>query len=114
MPDRREMLAALLAPALLARTSVGGRTPSVVVLDPGAVLVGMRVYDHGDGASFSLTLTTKPWPRVGDQIRFDYEGAHLLGTVQATEAEQITDGFDRFFYHVQGRALEFSGKEFNR
>ena len=105
---RRDVLKSIFgAPFVPAIIPTAGGTD--IVLVPGAVRIGLRVYDVGRGRAFDMTLLAKPWPSPGDRVRFDYKTLHLVGIVERTEAEPFHGG-DNILFHVNGRVIEFRGK----
>lgn len=80
-----------------------------VTLESGSVRLDLSVFDHGDGVRFALTLLKKPWPKVGDRVRFEHQAMQLLGTVTGFSTESVR-GDDRVLYHVQGTVQAFDAK----
>jgi hypothetical protein len=105
--NRRQLLAALVGTPVVAASAMTLASEGDVVLAPGAVRIPVSVWDEGRGRRFSLTLLTKPWPLAGDRVRLDFQGLHLLGVVDRTEAESFNGRTGRCWYHVVGRVVSF-------
>lgn len=102
--DRRDLLKGIVGgPIALAGVSAVNISP-FVVLEASAVSSDMRVFDRGDGERFALTLFEKPWPKVGDEVTFTFQGMSFRGKVTAWETESLRG---RVLYKVEGTVLAF-------
>ena len=103
------MLKALVISAPVGAIAYTSNAVREVVIEPAAVMLNLRVHGREQGQFFEMTLVRKPWPVVGERIRFDYQTFHLVGTVETTEAEPWKYS-DRILYHLVGHVIEFRGE----